>query len=434
MIARYSLPEMSGIWSEENKYQKWLDTEIAACEALAELGTIPVEALAQIKGKAGFDIERIGEIEQVTRHDVLAFLTSVAEKVGDASKYIHLGMTSSDVLDTSLAVQLKEACELLIRRVEELKAVIGEKALEHKYTLMIGRSHGVHAEPITFGLKMALWYTELGRNLERLQRAKAVISVGKISGAVGTMANIDPRVEEYVCEKLGLKPAEVSTQIVQRDRHAELMSALAITASSLDKFATEIRGLQRTEVLEAEEPFAKGQKGSSAMPHKRNPIICERMSGLARVLRGNALAAFEDITLWHERDISHSSVERIILPDSTILLDYMLVKFKGVMENLVVYPENMLENLNKTRGLIFSQRVLLALVEKGLLRETAYALVQKNALTAWNNRQDFKELLFKDEEIMKYLSREEIESLFDFSYHTKNIDYIFKRAGLEEVD
>lgn len=431
MIERYSLPEMSAVWSEENKFHKWLDTEIAACEAMAEIGMIPVEALDQIKAKAGFDIERINEIEQVTHHDVLAFLTAVAEKVGDASKYIHMGMTSSDVLDTSLAVQLKEACDLLLARLAKLRTVIAKKALEHKYTLMIGRSHGVHAEPITFGLKMALWYTELGRNLLRLQRARDVVSVGKISGAVGTMANIDPRVEEYVCEKLGLKPAEVSTQIVQRDRHAELLSVLAITASSLDKFATEIRGLQRTEVLEVEEPFAKGQKGSSAMPHKKNPVISERISGLARVIRGNAMAALEDITLWHERDISHSSVERIILPDSTILLDYMLAKFTGVMQDLVIYPENMLENMNKTRGLIFSQRVLLALVEKGLLRETAYALVQRNAMAAWKDRQDFKELLLKDNEIVQYLSSDGIESLFDVSYHTQNIDYIFKRAGLE---
>jgi adenylosuccinate lyase len=326
---------------------------------------------------------------------------------------------------------MKEACELIISHVEKLRAAVAAKALEHKYTLMIGRSHGVHAEPITFGLKMALWYTELGRSLERLQRAKDSVAVGKISGAVGTMANIDPQVEEYVCTKLGLKPAEVSTQIVQRDRHAELMSALAILASSLDKFATEIRGLQRTEVLEAEEMFAKGQKGSSAMPHKRNPITCERICGLARVIRANAMASFEDIALWHERDISHSSVERIILPDSTILMEYMLVKFTGIVENLIVYPENMLENLNKTQGLIFSQRVLLALIDKGLMRETAYAMVQKHALKAWKDRKDFKSLLLGDEEIGSYLSPGEIESLFDFGYHTKNIDYLFKRAGLE---
>lgn len=431
MIPRYSLPEMSAVWSDNNRFQKWLDTEVAACEAMTDLGIIPPEALEQIKGKAAFDIDRINEIEQVTRHDVLAFLTCVAENVGESSKYIHLGLTSSDVLDTSLAVQLKEACELIITRLEKLRAAVAAKAVEHKYTLMIGRSHGVHAEPITFGLKMALWYTELGRSLERLQRAKDIIAVGKISGVVGTMANIDPRVEEYVCAKLGLKPAEISTQIVQRDRHAELMTALAILAGSLEKFATEIRGLQRTEVLEVEERFAKGQKGSSAMPHKRNPIICERISGMARLIRGNALAALEDITLWHERDISHSSVERVILPDSTILLDYMLAKFTDLMENLLVYPEHMLENLNKTGGLIFSQRVLLALIDKGLLRETAYAMVQKHTLEAWEHRKDFKSLLLEDREIGQYLTAAEIESLFDFDYHTRNIDYLFKRAGLE---
>lgn len=431
MIARYSLPEMSAIWSDKNRFQKWLDTEIAACEAMSELGIIPRSAFLQIKEKAAFDVDRIAEIEQVTRHDVLAFLTCVAENVGDASKYIHFGMTSSDVLDTSLAVQLKEACDLIISRVEKLREAVAAKAVEHKYTIMVGRTHGVHAEPITFGLKMALWYTELGRHLERLRRARDTVAVGKISGAVGTMANIDPRVEEYVCAKLGLKPAEISTQIVQRDRHAELMSVLAILASSLDKFATDIRSLQRTEILEAEEQFAKGQKGSSAMPHKRNPIICERISGLARVIRGNALAAMENITLWHERDISHSSVERIILPDSMILLDYMLYKFTGIVENLVVYPEHMLDNLNKTGGLIFSQRVLLALVDKGLLRETAYAMVQKHALQAWNEGADFKKLLLEDKEIGRYLSPEEIESLFDLDYHTRNIDYLFKRTGLE---
>lgn len=431
MIARYSLPEMSAIWSDNNRFQKWLDTELAACEAMSELGIIPRSAFLQIKEKAAFDADRIAEIEQVTRHDVLAFLTCVAENVGDASKYIHLGMTSSDVLDTSLAVQLKEACGLLLGRVNKLMEAVGAKAVEHKYTTMVGRSHGVHAEPITFGLKMALWYTELGRHLERLRRARETVAVGKISGAVGTMANIDPRVEEYVCAKLGLKPAEISTQIVQRDRHAELMSVLAILASSLDKFATEIRSLQRTEILEAEEKFAKGQKGSSAMPHKRNPIICERISGLARVIRGNALAAMENITLWHERDISHSSVERIILPDSMILLDYMLDKFTGIIENLVVYPEHMLDNLNKTGGLVFSQRVLLALIDKGLLRETAYAMVQKHALQAWNEGADFKKLLLEDKEIGQYLSPGEIESLFDFDYHTRNIDYLFKRTGLE---
>jgi len=431
MIERYSLPEMSSIWSDENRFRKWLEIEIAACEALASLGRIPPEALEEIKSRADFEVDRIKEIEEVTRHDVIAFLTAVAEKVGEASKYIHMGMTSSDVLDTALAVQLKEAADLIVSRMERLKGAVAKQARKHKYTLMIGRSHGVHAEPITFGLKMALWYAEIERNIERVKRARESNSVGKISGAVGTFANIDPRVEEYVCKKMGLKPAKVSTQIIQRDRHAEFMTALAITASSLDKFATEIRNLQRTEILEVEEMFARGQKGSSAMPHKRNPITCERISGLARIVRGNTLAALENIPLWHERDISHSSVERVILPDSTILIDYMLVKFTEIVENLNVYPERMLENLNRTGGLIFSQRVLLALVDKGLLREEAYTLVQRNALKSWRTGEGFKDLILKDPEITRYLNPEEIEDLFDYNYHTKNIDYIFKRLGLE---
>jgi len=431
MIERYSLPEMSSIWSDENRFRKWLEIEIAACEALASLGRIPPEALEEIKSRADFEVDRIREIEEVTRHDVIAFLTAVAEKVGEASKYIHMGMTSSDVLDTALAVQLKEAADLIVSRMERLKDAVAKQARKHKYTLMIGRSHGVHAEPITFGLKMALWYAEIERNIERVKRARESNSVGKISGAVGTFANIDPRVEEYVCKKMGLKPAKVSTQIIQRDRHAEFMTALAITASSLDKFATEIRNLQRTEILEVEEMFARGQKGSSAMPHKRNPITCERISGLARIVRGNTLAALENIPLWHERDISHSSVERVILPDSTILIDYMLVKFTEIVENLNVYPERMLENLNRTGGLIFSQRVLLALVDKGLLREEAYTLVQRNALKSWRTGEGFKDLILKDPEITRYLNPEEIEDLFDYNYHTKNIDYIFRRLELE---
>ncbi|NLO89832.1 MAG: adenylosuccinate lyase [Clostridia bacterium] len=431
MIERYSLPEMSVIWSDEYRFRKWLEVEIAACEALAELGKIPPKDLGEIKKKADFEIERIREIEKVTKHDVIAFLTAVAEKVGEPSKYIHMGMTSSDVLDTALALQLKEATGLIISWMEKLKAAVAEQARKHKYTLMIGRSHGVHAEPITFGLKMALWYKEIERNIHRIKRAGESVSVGKISGAVGTFANIDPRVEEYVCKKLGLKPAEVSTQIVQRDRHAEYMASLAVAASSLEKFATEIRNLQRTELLEVEEMFSKGQKGSSAMPHKRNPITCERISGLARVIRGNALAAMENIALWHERDISHSSVERIILPDSTILLHYMLVKFMDIVENLNVYPEKMMKNLNLTGGLIFSQRILLALVDKGLLREEAYALVQRNALEAWEEGKNFKHLVMNDRDILKHLSVEEIEKLFDYDYHTKNVDYIFERAGLK---
>ncbi|AOQ25015.1 adenylosuccinate lyase [Neomoorella thermoacetica] len=431
MIERYTLPEMGKIWEPEHKFRTWLAIEIYACEAWAELGRIPPAALEEIKARADFDIDRINEIEATTRHDVLAFLTAVAEKVGDASKYIHLGMTSSDVLDTALAVQMRDAADLLLKRLRDLRAELVKKALEHKYTLMIGRTHGVHAEPTTFGLKMALWVMEVDRHLIRLEQAKEMISVGKISGAVGTFANINPRVEEHVCRRLGLKPASVSTQIIQRDRHAQFLATLAIIGSSLEKMATEIRNLQRTDILEVEEPFAKGQKGSSAMPHKRNPIISERVAGLSRVLRGNALAAMEDIALWHERDLTHSSVERVIIPDSTILLDYMLVKFTGIIAGLNVYPENMRRNLEATHGLVFSQRVLLALVNKGVLRETAYAWVQRNALQAWQTRQPFKELVLKDQDIMSRLDPKEVEALFDYDYHLRHVDYIFRRAGLE---
>ncbi|MDK2895575.1 MAG: adenylosuccinate lyase [Moorella sp. (in: firmicutes)] len=431
MIARYTLPEMGKIWEQEHKFRTWLAIEIYACEAWAELGQIPAAALEEIKAKADFDIDRINEIEATTRHDVLAFLTAVAEKVGDASKYIHLGMTSSDVLDTALAVQMRDAADLLLRRLQELRAELVKKAREHKYTLMIGRTHGVHAEPTTFGLKMALWVMEVDRHITRLEQAREMISVGKISGAVGTFANINPRVEEHVCRRLGLKPASVSTQIIQRDRHAQFLATLAVIGSSLEKMATEIRNLQRTDILEVEEPFAQGQKGSSAMPHKRNPIMCERVAGLARVLRGNALAAMENIALWHERDLTHSSVERVIIPDSTILLDYMLVKFTEIIAGLNVYPENMRRNLEATHGLVFSQRVLLALVNKGVLRETAYAWVQRNAMQAWQTRQPFKELVLKDQDIMAHLDRKEIEALFDYDYHLRHVDYIFRRAGLE---
>jgi len=422
---------MARIWEEENKFRKWLEIEIYACEAWAELGKIPQEALAEIKEKAGFNISRIKEIEKIVRHDVIAFLTSVAEQVGDASKYIHLGLTSSDILDTALALLMREAADQIFRRLKDLRAVLVEKAKEHKYTIMMGRTHGVHAEPITFGLKMALWVMEVDRHIERLHQAREMISVGKISGAVGTFANVDPRVEEYVCHKLGLKPAQVSTQIIQRDRHAQYMTTLAIIASSLEKMATEIRNLQRTDILEVEEPFEQGQKGSSAMPHKRNPIMCERIAGLARIIRSNALAALENIPLWHERDLTHSSVERVIIPDSTILLDYMLAKFTEVMAGLKVYPENMRRNLEATHGLVFSQRVLLALVEKGLLREEAYALVQRNAMEAWRKGVSFKELLLKDKEVTSRLTPSEIEDLFDYSYHLKYVDYIFERAGLK---
>ncbi len=427
MIKRYTLPRMESIWSQENKYQKWLDVEVLACEAQAKLGVIPKEAVEDIKKKARFDVERIDEIEEEVHHDVIAFLTSVAEHVGPASKYVHYGMTSSDVVDTGLSVLMKEAVEFLIEDAKNLKAVLKKKALEYKDTIMIGRSHGMHAEPTTFGLKLALWAFEMQRNIERLDKAKDVISCGKISGAVGTYANIDPFVESYVCEKLGLKPAQVSTQILQRDRHAEYMCVLAVVASSLDKFALEIRHLQRTEVLEAEEPFAKGQKGSSAMPHKKNPIICERICGLARVVRSNAQAALENVALWHERDISHSSAERVIVPDSTTLLDYMFHKCIHVIQDLNVHSDNMKANLEKTHGLFFSQRVLLALIEKGMLREDAYRVVQRCAMKTWQKKVDFKEVLLADEEIKKYLTTEKMDKTFDSSYYLRNIGKIFER-------
>lgn len=430
MIDRYTLPEMKAIWSQENKYRKWLDVEICACEALAEKGVVPAEALREIRKKADFTVERVDEIEAVTNHDVIAFLTCVAEYVGDASKYIHLGLTSSDVLDTALAVQIKEAGEQILQRMNKLRDVLLDKAKEHRNTIMIGRTHGIHAEPITFGLKMLLWVAETERNIKRMKSALETVSAGKISGAVGTYANIDPFVEEYVCKKLGLKPARVSTQVLQRDRHAEFITTLAVIGSSLDKFATEIRNLQRTDILEAEEYFKKGQKGSSAMPHKRNPITAERISGLARLLRGNAMVALENVPLWHERDISHSSVERVIIPDSTITLDYMLHKFTDIMANLIVYPENMKKNLDKTHGLIFSQRVLLALVDKGLSRERSYELVQRNAMRSWNKGENFKELLLGDADITAALPASEIEELFDFSYHLRHVDDIYRRFGL----
>ena len=430
MILRYTLKEMGDIWSEEQKFRNWLAIEVLACEAQARLGLIPGDALRDIRDKADFDIERIGEIEDVVMHDVIAFLTAVGEKVGDASKYIHMGMTSSDILDTGLSMQMTQAADLLLKKLKRLREVLAEKAVQYKYSLQPGRSHGVHAEPITFGLKMALWTMEVDRSIHRLEEARETIAVGQISGAVGTMANIDPSVEEYVCSRLGLKPALISTQIIQRDRHAEFMSTLAVIGSSLDKFSTEIRNLQKTETLEVEEFFSKGQKGSSAMPHKKNPITAERIAGLARVLRGNALAALENVALWHERDITHSSVERVIIPDSCILLDYMLHKMISLAENLVVHEDRMRENLDITLGLMFSQKVMLALVAKGVLRETAYAWVQKNAMEAWDTRTQFRTLVENDMDIMDKLSPEDVEKIFDYNDFLVNIDYLFRRAGL----
>lgn len=430
MIERYTLPEMKHIWSEENKFQKWLDVEIYACEALAQLGEIPAEAVEVIKKKARFDVKRILEIESVVHHDVIAFTTCVAEYVGEESKYIHMGLTSTDVVDTAQSVRMKEAGQQILGRLKKLHRVLLERAQEHRNTIMIGRTHGVHAEPMTFGLKMLLWAAETERNIARMERAIETVSVGKISGAVGTYANISPQVEAYVCEKLGLTPSPISTQVLQRDRHAEFMSTLAIIGCTLDKIATEIRSLQRTDLREAEEFFAQGQKGSSAMPHKRNPIITERISGMARLLRGNALVAMENVALWHERDISHSSVERVIIPDSTIALDYMLYKMIDIIAKLLVYPEKMKHNMERTNGLVFSQRVLLALVEKGLSRERAYELVQRNAMECWQTRQSFKELLAADTDVAKLLTREELDNIFEYDYYLRHVDEIYARFGL----
>jgi len=428
MIERYSREEMKKIWSEENKFKKWLQVEIAACEAWNKLGAIPDDSLATIKEKANFNIKRINEIEREVKHDVIAFLTSVAEFVGDDARFIHKGLTSSDVLDTAYNLLLKEAGELLISDLENLKEVLKDKAYKYKMTPMMGRSHGIHAEPVTFGLKMALWYDETKRNINRLKRAVDIIGVGKVSGAVGTFANISPEIEEYVCEKLGLKPAPVSTQIVQRDRHAEFFTTLAVIASSFEKFAVEVRHLQRTEVLEAEEYFSKGQKGSSAMPHKRNPVLSENVTGLARLVRSYSVAAMENVALWHERDISHSSVERVIGPDATVNLDFLIDRFTGIVRNLIVYEDKMMENIYLTKGLIFSQRVLLALTEKGVSREDAYRLVQRNAMKVWEEKFDFKELLKNDKDISVSLSQSELDEIFDLNYHLKNIDYIFQRV------
>jgi len=421
---------MGAIWEEENKFRIWLEIEILACEAQAELGAIPREAVRTIRERARFEVARIDEIEREVKHDVIAFLTNVGEHVGSESRFIHQGMTSSDVLDTCLSVQMQQSGALLLKDLRSLQEVLGRRAREFKHTVMVGRTHGVHAEPTTFGLKLALWYDETRRNIARLEAAQERISVGKISGAVGTFEHLSPKVEEYVCAKLGLKPAPVSTQIIQRDRHAEFMSVLAIVGSSLEKFATEIRHLQKTEVLEAEEYFSKGQKGSSAMPHKRNPITCERIAGLARVLRGNALAAMEDVSLWHERDITHSSVERVVVPDSCILLDYVLHLTTDLIDKLLVYPENMLKNINRTHGLIFSQPVLLALTKKGMKREDAYKMVQSAAMQVWEDGREFKELLVNNKEVAALLTPDEIAGLFDLGKSTRNVDYIFSRVGL----
>jgi adenylosuccinate lyase len=421
---------MGKIWNDENRFSVWLEIELLACEAQAALGVIPKEAVKLIREKARFDSARIDAIEQEVKHDVIAFLTNVAEYVGPESRYIHLGMTSSDVLDTALAVQMKQSGELLLKDLEELRDVLARRAKEFKKTVMIGRSHGIHAEPTTFGLKLALWFDETRRNIQRLRRAVETISVGQISGAVGTYEHLSPKVEEVVCEKLGLKPAPVSTQILQRDRHAEFMTTLALIGSSLEKFATEIRHLQKTEVLEAEEYFSKGQKGSSAMPHKRNPIMCERIAGLSRVLRGNAQAALENVALWHERDITHSSVERVIVPDSCILLDYMISLTTNVVDKLLVYPENMKRNIDLTHGLVFSQPVLLALTKKGMSREDAYRIVQKNALEVWQSKKRFKDVLQEDAEVTRLLSNAELEEAFDPAKSLRHVDYIFDRVGL----
>lgn len=419
---------MSKIWSEEAKYQNWLRVEIAVCEAWVELGQIPPEALVKIKERARFDVKRIDELERTLKHDVIAFLTAVAEHVGEESRYIHLGLTSSDVLDTAFALQLRDAASIVVDDVKEVIDVLKRLAFKHKYTPMVGRTHGIHAEPTTLGLVFALWYDEMRRNLDRIERAREIISVGKISGAVGTFANVPPHVEERACNILGLKPVKISTQIVQRDIHAEYFLTLSIIAATVEKIALQVRHFQRTEVLELEEPFTEGQKGSSAMPHKRNPILAENLCGLSRLVRSYAISALENVPLWHERDISHSSVERVIGPDATILIDFMLSRLKGLLEGLQIYPENMGKNLWLTRGLIFSEKVLLKLVEKGLSREEAYGLVQRNAMRAWGEKEDFKSLLLKDNQLGNHLSSDEIEECFSVGHDLKNVNYIFDRV------
>lgn len=430
MIDRYTRPEMGAIWTEENKYKAWLEVEILVVEAWAELGVIPKEDASKIRENASFDINRIYEIEKETRHDVVAFTRAVSETLGEERKWVHYGLTSTDVVDTAWSYLIKQANAILLKDIEKFIEILKNKAQEHKYTVMMGRTHGVHAEPTTFGLKMALWYEEMKRNLERFKQAAEGIEYGKISGAVGTYANIDPFVEKYVCEKLGTKPAPLSTQTLQRDRHAHYLATLALIATSIEKFAVEIRGLQKSEIREVEEAFAKGQKGSSAMPHKRNPIGSENMCGMARVVRGYMMTAYDNVALWHERDISHSSAERIIIPDATIALNYMLNRFGNIVKNLMVFPENMKRNMERTHGLIYSQRVLLALIDKGLVREEAYDIVQQKAMEAWDKQISFRSLVEADEKITAMLSLEEIADCFDYNYHLKNVDTIFERLGL----
>ncbi|MFN2576134.1 MAG: adenylosuccinate lyase [Pyrinomonadaceae bacterium] len=428
MIDRYTLPEMGALWSEETKFQKWLDVEIAVCEVHAEMGTIPADALEQIKSRAKFSVARINEIEKTTDHDVIAFTTNLAESIGEASRFVHYGLTSSDVVDTANALLLRDACEILLKKVDSLLEVLKQRAIEFKQTPQIGRTHGIHAEPTSFGLTFALWYDEMRRNRERLTRARDEVAVGKISGAVGAFAHLDPQVEEKVCARLGLKAAPVSTQIIQRDNYAEYLCMLAIMASSFDKFGLQVRHWQRTEVREAQEKFKKGQKGSSAMPHKRNPILSERICGMARVVRANSIVGLENVALWHERDISHSSAERVVLPDSSIAIDYMLHKMASLIDGLVVYPDRMLENLNATHGSIFSGQLLLALTQAGASREQAYEWVQRNAMKAWDEGKDLKGLVFSDKEITALLSAAEIDRVFSLDTYLRNVDQIFARV------
>lgn len=433
MIQRYTLPEMGALWTEEAKYQSWLDIEIAVCEAWAQKGKIPAADLKKINNKSGFKVSEIEKIEAVVRHDVIAFLTSVKNHIdkgskSNSSRFVHMGMTSSDLVDSAMALRMVKAADIVIAGAEKLKKALKKLAVKHKYTVMIGRSHNIHAEPITFGLKVLIWYFEMKRNLERLKTGREAIRVGKISGAVGNYANIDPVIESIALKKAGLKPAEIANQVVQRDRYAEMMSALAITAATIEKITVNLRLMQHSEILETEEPFAKGQKGSSAMPHKRNPVVCEQLSGLARLVRTNALAAMENVALWHERDISHSSVERVIVPDNYILTDYMLNKCTWIVENLSVFPENMKRNMNHLKGLVFSQQVLLTLIKKGITREDAYKIVQTNAMKIWGGaKEDFKTLLLQDEKVMSKMSEKEVTDIFNVDYYLKNVDVFFKR-------